>query len=57
MWLLAGSLPNEIQIILQNYGNMKFYRVFDMENREIGNAKIEDIEKNFKKLNDNVWIK
>lgn len=57
MWVLVKDLPNEIQVIMQKLRDIKFYKVYDMENRYIGNAKIEDIENNYKKEDGNIWVK
>lgn len=57
MWVLAKSLPDEIQVLLQNLRDTKFYKIYNMRNQYIGNAKVEDIEKNYMKENGNIWIK
>ena len=56
MWVLAKDLPDEIQVVLQDLRDTKFYKVYGMRNRYIGNAKIYDIESNFLKQ-DHKWIK
>lgn len=57
MWVLARDLPKNIQIILQKLRDTSFYKVYNMKNQYIGNAKIEDIEKNYMKEDGNIWIK
>lgn len=57
MWVLVKTLPNEIQVILQNLRDTKFYKIYNMKNQFIGNAKIEDIENNYKKEDENIWVK
>lgn len=57
MWVLVKTLPNEIQVVLQNLRDTKFYKIYNMKNQFIGNAKIEDIENNYKKEDENVWVK
>lgn len=57
MWVLVKTLPNEIQVVLQNLRDTKFYKIYNMKNQFIGNAKIEDIENNYKKEDGNIWVK
>lgn len=57
MWVLVKTLPNEIQVVLQNLRDTKFYKIYNMKNQFIGNAKIEDIENNYKKEDENIWVK
>lgn len=57
MWLLVKTLPNEIQLIFCQLQDIGFYKVFDIKNRYIGNAKKYDIEKYFTKKDGNVWGK
>lgn len=57
MWVLAKSLPDEIQVLLQNLRDTKFFKIYNMRNQYIGNAKVEDIEKNYMKEDGNIWIK
>lgn len=57
MWVLVKSLPDEIQVLLQNLRDTKFYKIYNMKNQFIGNAKIEEIEKHYKKKDGNIWVK
>lgn len=57
MWVLVKNLPDEIQVVLQDLRDTKFYKVYDMRNRYIGNAKLNDIEKYFTKKDRNTWVK
>ena len=57
MWVLVKSLPDEIQVLLQNLRDTKFYKIYNMKNQFIGNAKIEEIEKYYKKKDGNIWGK
>lgn len=57
MWVLVNNLPKKIQVVLNYLHIIKYYKIYDMRNRYIGNAKKEDIENRFYKVNDNLWIK
>lgn len=57
MWVLVKDLPSEIHVITQNLRDTKFYKVYDINNRYIGNAKIQDIENSYLKENGNTWVK
>lgn len=57
MWVLVSNLPVEINVVLQNLRDTKFYKIYDVENRYIGNGKVEIIEKKYLKVNGNRWIK
>lgn len=57
MWVLARELPKDIQIVLQKLRDTSFYKIYNMKNQYIGNAKVEDIEKNYMKEDGNIWTK
>lgn len=57
MWVLVNNLPKKIQVVLNDLHIIKYYKIYDMRNRYIGNAKKEDIEDYFYKVKDNLYIK
>ena len=57
MWVLVNNLPEKIQVVLNDLHIIKYYKIYDMRNRYIGNAKKEDIENSYLKENGNTWVK
>ena len=57
MWVLVNNLPEKIQVVLNDLHIIKYYKIYDMINRYIGNAKKEDIEDYFYKVKDNLYVK